>query len=282
MYNIRKLGPILLGTLLLTVGCSASPDKLMSEVIENMNGTSSYTLVANTKMTTDIEGQAAVTIDSTYETKGTISPEALLSITNTTTLEADGTNEEETKVSYIEQTEDGICYYEQQGETWYKITVDGMDMLGDMVKTPSKVTKNFMKYLSEYEKLGEVEIDGKTCYEVLAKVPAEKFLDVIEEVNNIQDLGLSLDAIEMMSAKQEEFGGLMIKFYIDKESKTLVKQSMDLSNMMKIGLQGEFKNQGSEAAVNGVDCKMEIVYEDINNTTAVEIPEEVHSAQELE
>lgn len=282
MYNIRKLGPILLGTLLMTVGCSANPDKLMSEATESMRGAKSYTLVANTKMKTDIEGQAAVTIDSTYETKGTVSPEALLSITNTTTLESDDANEEETKASYVEQTADGICYYEQQGDDWYKITVDGMDMLGDMIKTPSKVTKNFMSYLDKYEKTGEVDIDGKACYEVQAKVPAEKLLNVIEEINNIQDLGLSSDAIEVMSAKQEEFGGLIIKFYIDKESKAMVKQAMDLSNMMKIGLQEEFKSQGSDAAVNGVDCKMEIAYKDVNNTAAIEIPEEVHGAQELE
>lgn len=282
MYNIRKLGPILLGTLLLTVGCSTNPDKLMSEATESMHNASSYTLVANTKMTTDIEGQAAVTIESTYETKGVVSPETGLSITNTTTLEANGTNEKETKASYVEQTEKGICYYEQQGETWYKITVDGMDMLGDMVKTPSNVTKNFMSYLEQYEKTGEVEVDGKDCYEVQAKVPAEKLLNVIEEINNIQDLGLSSDAIEVMSAKQEEFGGLIISFYIDKESKAIVKQSMNLSDMMKIGLQEEFKSQGSGTVVNGVVCKMEIAYKDINNTAAVEIPDEVHSAQELE
>lgn len=282
MNNIRKLGPILLGTLLVTVGCSANPDQLMSKAAENMNEIENYTLVVDTKMTTDVEGQAAVTIDSIYETKGSIEPETLISITNTTKLETEGANEEEENVNYVEQIADGICYYEKQGETWYKLTVDGMDMLGDMVKTPSKILSRFTKYLDKYTVLGEVVVDEKNCYEIEAKVPTEKFMDVIKEINDIQDLGLNSEAMEMMAAKQEEFSGLVIKFYVDKESNTLVKQVMDLSGMMKIGLQEAFKSEGSESAVNGVACNMEISYKDINNTATIEIPEEVHSAKEVE
>lgn len=282
MGNIRKLGPILLGTLLLTVGCSANPDKLMDKASESMSGIDSYTLVVGTKMTTEVEGQAAVTVDSTYETKGSLRPETLISMTNATKLETEGTNEEEENVNYVEQTEEGLCYYEKQGETWYKLTVDGMDMLGDMVKTPSKVLQKFMKYLDKYKVMGEVIVDERVCYEIEAQVPSEKFLDVIKEINDIQDLGLTSEAIEVVAAREAEFGGLVIKFYIDKETNTLLKQTMDLSGMMKIGLEEVFKSQGSDSTVNGVTCTMDIAYKDINKTASIEIPEEVHSAQEVE
>ena len=86
---------------------------------------------------------------------------------------------------------------------------------------------------------------------------------IIEEINSIQDLGLNSEAIDTMADEQNEVGGLLVKFYIDKESKYIVKQSIDLSDMMQIGLQEAFVSQGSSSIVNSVDCKMDIAYQDI-------------------
>lgn len=283
MNKIKRLMPIMVGTMLLTVGCGANPDKVVEHAMTNMDDIKNYTLVMDTSMVTDVEGQGVVTVNSSSETKGTLSPETTLSITDTTTLKAGEVNEKEEVTSYVTEDTEGIAYYEKQGDTWYKIVVDGMDMLGDgMLKAPEAVAEDLMEYIDEFKIVGEENVLDKLCYNIEGIIPKEQYLEALEAIQGLQDLGLNEEAIKAIEANQEELGNMVIQCFIEKETQALIQQRVDLSAMMKIGLQEAFASEGSESLVNNVECELKVSYKDINSTKAPEVPSEIYDAQILE
>lgn len=282
MAKIRKLTLILLGVMLLTVGCRNNSDKIIETAMANMSNIESYTLVTDTKLVTDVEGQGVVTVNSTNETKGVVKPETRISITDTTKLQAGETNETEETVNYVAKEDEGIGYYEKQGDTWYKIVVDDTEMLGSLLKQPKDMAKDFMKCVDEFKLVGETNVLDRVCYSIEGAVSEDKFVDAIEIIEGIQDLGLNEEAMNVIEASKESLGNMVIQCLVDKETGELIEQSIDLSAMMKIGLQEAFKSQGSDSTVNNVACELKVSYKDINSTKAPEVPEEVYNAQILE
>ncbi|WP_054743184.1 hypothetical protein [Cellulosilyticum ruminicola] len=115
MVKIKKFAPVLLGVMLLTVGCSKNPNKVIDTAIANLSDIQNYTLVMDTKMVTDIEGQEVVIVNSVNETKGTLRPETIMSITDKTELQYGKKKENDETVSYIAKDGEAIAYYEKQG-----------------------------------------------------------------------------------------------------------------------------------------------------------------------
>ena len=280
MTRIGRLVPVLLGVMLLTVGCSQNPNKVMEKAVANMSDIENYTLVMDTKMVTDIQGQEVVTVNATSETKGVLKPEPIISITDKTTLQYGETKEDDETVSYVAKDGEAIAYYEQQGDKWYKIVVEDMSLLGDMIKKPNKVAKNFVNAIDSFKMVGETTISNKQCYSIEGTVSEDKFLEALKMLEEVQDLGLDEDtmkAIEVQSTEQ-----IKIQFFVEKETGNLVAQKVDLGPIMKFGMEEILKDEQNETSVNSVECEIKVTYENINTTEAPIVPEEVYAAQILE
>lgn len=280
MTRIGQLVPVLLGVMLLTVGCSQNPNKVMEKAVASMNEIENYTLVMDTKMVTDIQGQEVVTVNATNETKGVLKPEPIISITDKTILQYGETKEDDETVSYVAKDGDNIAYYEQQGDKWYKIVVEDMSLLGDMVKKPNKVAKTFVNAIDSFKMVGETTISDKQCYSIEGTVAEDKFLETLKMLEEIQDLGLEQDTMEAIQAQVTE--PIKIQFFVDKETGNLITQKVELGSIMKLGMDEILKNEQSEATVNSVECEIKVTYENINSTKAPTVPEEVRAAQILE
>ncbi|WP_054743183.1 hypothetical protein [Cellulosilyticum ruminicola] len=161
----------------------------------------------------------------------------------------------------------------------YKIVVEDMDLLGDMLKKPNKVAKTFINAVSGFKMIGETTILDKICYNIEGSVAKDKFLDTLKMLEDIQDLGLDEDTMKAIEGQSTE--PLKIQFFVDKSTGELIMQQVDLGSIMKIGMQEILESEESESTVNSVECEIKVTYKDINSTQAPIVPEEVYAAAQI-
>lgn len=282
MAKKKILVPLVLGTVLLTVGCGKSGDTMIETALNHMNDIESYTLIVDTEMTTQVEGQEKVTAHNVSEIKGTVKPKVALSMITTTKMQSGEATQEDEMGQYIFSEGDKVGYYEQSGDTWNKFLIDDIDMIGDSLKQPKNVAQSLIAYAEKYKMGEEVTIGDRTCYTVEAHLTEENFIESLEALNNLVELGLSDGATEVMEEAQSDIGGIVVKCFIDKETGELVKQTIDLGDMMELGVQEEIYAQGGTSIVSDIECIVEVTYQDINATSGVEGPTELIDATLVE
>ena len=70
--------------------------------------------------------------------------------------------------------------------------------------------------------------------------------------------------------------------WIDKENYQMLKQSMDISDIVRQAMIAELQKAGqSEDSIGDVTMSMEILYENYNGISEIVIPDEAKNAQEI-
>lgn len=180
--------------------------------------------------------------------------------------------------SYTEKTGDGFVVYVSAdgGTTWSKQTTkqDNMgsfDNVSGMIAYLSGV-KGY-KEVKE-EKIGDVET---TCYE--GEIDKDTLKRIMDNTGVINQLDKNASEKEMEKI-YEEVGKMKIKVWIDKDKYLLRQLSMDVMPIVKKAMEGKEDNALGGAEIS--KAVMTYTLSDFNKLKAIELPESVKDAKELD
>lgn len=123
----------------------------------------------------------------------------------------------------------------------------------------------------------EIEEDGKKLYKLQGEVSGESLEKIMKSLQGMNQLELFKNKSALA-----DIGSFSITAYVDKESHTIDRLSMDMTDMMKKMMESIIKAAGSTQTVTVNTCTMDIEYTSINSSEDFEIPEEAKNAAEID
>jgi predicted small lipoprotein YifL len=163
---------------------------------------------------------------------------------------------------------------------WVKQEMEEALFTQAMEQYNSNAYLNELKSSVDSLKMEEIEEDGKNLYKidgVLTGDSMEKALDASGMMNQLGALTGGGDTSIL-----KDLGDLKITAYIDKDTTTLTKISMDLSDLLTKLMENIAKEAGQDAGEISTKCTMDTEYKSYDSSADFELPEEAKNAQEMD
>ena len=180
---------------------------------------------------------------------------------------------------YIEGTETGIAMYQDMAGAWSKVVVDDPSLVESMTQNPQDALESYKETMEKAEILGEEKVGDRDCYKIEMTLSKEALDEVMADFN-----GAGLDEKTLAASKEivANMNDLTTVLWIDKENYQMLKQSMDISDIIRQAVIAELKNAGqSEDSIGDVTMSMEILYDNYNGVSEIVIPDDAKNAQEI-
>lgn len=186
---------------------------------------------------------------------------------------------------------EGENYYTYTGMSgvWYKQSMDKELFEKSLNSYNSELyLESFVKSKDSFTFTETTEND-KELYQITGTLSGEALADMV----NSTDILSQMESFGIDSSLYEDLEDLNITLYLDKESCSFYKMSLDMTKMMQEMMSKAMDSisdtvNGDDAAANAsanVDiskCVMEMEYTGYNNAEDFEIPEEALNAEELD
>lgn len=262
----------------------ADPKELVLEAEKNMQALENYGFKMDMVMHMDTKTQGTMDMTMVSDAKMVMKPKMLMQMDSTIDISAGDQNQSMPMTILVEQTDDAIMMYQNVADQWAKTKIgDAADssMIDELIGNPADNLASYTNNMESATISGEENVDGQDCHKIDLVLTKDALKDVLDSFNGTESLGVDAEAILSDEAALEQIGDLTVTLWVGKDSKTIVKESIDISNIMKLGLQSTLAAQGlAEDELNDIKVTMDITYVNYETAPEITIPEEAKNAPE--
>ncbi len=245
---------------------------------EAMNDLDSYGFTMDTSMLVDMKENGKMNMTMASKADTIVKPNVLIKMDSTITMDVAGETQEMAMTQYIEGTDTGLALYQEMQGAWTKMTLDDPSLVEAMTQNPQEALESYKDTMEKAEILGEEKVGDRDCYKVEMTLSKEALDEIMVDFSGA---GLNQETLEA-SKEIVTASDLTTILWIDKENYQMLKQSMDISNIVRQAMLAELKKAGqSEDSIGDVTMSMEILYENYNGISEIVIPDEAKNAQEV-
>ena len=254
-------------------------EEIITASNEAMNDLDSYGFTMNTNMQMDMKEQGSMDMTMVSKAQTIVKPNVLIKMDSDITINIpDQDPQTMSMTQYIEGTETGIAMYQDMAGAWSKVVVDDPSLVESMTQNPQDALESYKETMEKAEILGEEKVGDRDCYKIEMTLSKEALDEVMADFN-----GAGLDEETLAASKEivANMNDLTTVLWIDKENYQMLKQSMDISDIIRQAVIAELKNAGqSEDSIGDVTMSMEILYDNYNGVSEIVIPDDAKNAQE--
>lgn len=255
-------------------------EEIITASNEAMNDLDSYGFTMNTNMQMDMKEQGSMDMTMVSKAQTIVKPNVLIKMDSDITINIpDQDPQTMSMTQYIEGTETGIAMYQDMAGAWSKVVVDDPSLVESMTQNPQDALESYKETMEKAEILGEEKVGDRDCYKIEMTLSKEALDEVMADFN-----GAGLDEKTLAASKEivANMNDLTTVLWIDKENYQMLKQSMDISDIIRQAVIAELKNAGqSEDSIGDVTMSMEILYDNYNGVSEIVIPDDAKNAQEI-
>jgi len=164
---------------------------------------------------------------------------------------------------------DGAWYKQEMDQELYEQSINGYDS--------SAYIDALVECADNFE-MEEVEENGKKIYKVQGVVTGDAMKKLMESMQGMDQLGSLLQNGSLL----DDMGSLNMTVYIDRESYTIDKISMDMTDMMAKIMENAMSEAGSDETLTINTCIMDMEYISYNSSEDFQLPEEAKNAEEID
>lgn len=235
----------------------------------------------NMDMQMDMKDQGSLDMEMVSKAEAVLKPSVLLKMTSDVTMNIpDSEPQTVSMTQYIEGTDTGIALYQEMAEgVWGKYTVDDPALVEAMSQNPQDALESYKEVMEKAEILGEEKVGDRDCYKVEMTLTQEALDQIMAEFNGA---GLTEETLAASKEALSSAGGLSTVVWIDKENFQMLKQTMDISEIVRQAMIAQLKDAGlGEDSIGDVTMSMEILYDNYGGVSEIAIPDEARNAQEI-
>lgn len=239
----------------------------------------SYGFTMNMTMNMDMKENGSMNMDMVTTAEAILKPQVLIKMDSDITMELAGEKQNVPMTQYIEGTDTGLVLYQEMQGFWGKIVMDDPSLVESMTQNPQESLKAYQESMEKAEILAEEKVGDRDCYKIEMTLSQEALDEVMAGFGSAN---LDADTIAMAKEMMSNAGGLSTIVWVDKENYQMLKQSMDISELIRQAMVAELKNANqSEDSIGDVTMDMEILYQNYNGISEIVIPDEAKNAQEI-
>ena len=212
---------------------------------EAMNDLDSYGFTMDTNILVDMKenGKMNMSMDSKAET--IVKPNVLIKMDSNLTMEVAGETQEMAMTQYIEGTDTGLALYQGIEGTWSKMVMDDPEFVEAMTQNPQEALESYKDSMEKAEILGEEKVGDRNCYKVEMTLSKEALGEIMADFSGA---GLDPETVEA-SKEMITASDLTTILWIDKENYQMLKQSMDISDIVRQAMIAELQKAGQRTAL---------------------------------
>ena len=256
-------------------------EEIITASNEAMNDLDSYGFTMNMDMQMDMKDQGSLDMEMVSKAEAVLKPSVLLKMTSDVTMNIpDSEPQTASMTQYIEGTDTGIALYQEMAEgVWGKYTVDDPALVEAMSQNPQDALESYKEVMEKAEIIGEEKVGDRDCYKVEMTLTQEALDQIMAEFNGA---GLTEETLAASKEALSSAGGLSTVVWIDKENFQMLKQTMDISEIVRQAMIAQLKDAGlGEDSIGDVTMSMEILYDNYGGVSEIVIPDEARNAQEI-
>lgn len=255
-------------------------EEIITASNEAMNDLDSYGFTMNMDMQMDMKEQGSMDMQMVSKAETIIKPSILIKMTSDVTMNIpDQEAQTVSMTQYIEGTDTGIVLYQEVAEgVWGKVTVDDPTLAEAMSQNPQDALESYKAVMEAAEILGEEKVDDRDCYKIEMTLTKEALDQIMAEFD-----GAGFDEKTLAASKEAlSAGDLSTVIWIDKENFQMLKQTMDISDIVRQAMIAQLKEAGvGEENIGDVTMSLEILYDNYGGVSEIVIPDEAKNAQEI-
>lgn len=291
MKRKMRFLPVMLIIMMLVAGCgenkkaaTVSPEEMVQASYAAMAEMKSYSMDLDMKMTMDMGDLGKMDMTMLSQADVIMDP-VTLKMESETTVSADGQTQNMPMTQYIVTTDTGVVLYQNMLGQWYQMAVDDPALVEAMQMDPADSMKVYTENMEKVELLGEENVGDRACSKIEVTLAEGAFDEVLGSFAGGTSGALDDQTLAAAKDMLAEMGGMKMVLWIDKENNQLLKESVDMSEVIGKVMAASLKSAGvsDEELAQLKECTMtmEITYKDYNNVQEIVVPEEAKTAQDL-
>lgn len=255
---------------------SMTAEEIITASTEAMSGMDSYGFTMNMDMSMDMQEQGTMDMKMVSNAETMTKPQVLVKMESTVDMTIGEENQTMDMTQYIEGTDTGLVMYQGLQGQWFKMVMDDPALVQSMTQDPQEALGLYQDSMEKAEILGEETINERDCYKINMVLTAEAMDEIL---GSFGDTGLDEETLAATKAIMEGTDGFATVVWIDKENFQMLKQTMDISDIIRQAVTQALASEGvDESTVGDVTMSMEIFYNNYNGITEIVIPEEAKNA----
>ena len=254
-------------------------EEIITASNEAMNDLESYGFTMDMDMLMDMKENGSMDMQMTSNAEAILKPAVLLKMDSDITMKIADQEQTMKSTQYIEATDTGLALYQEMQGVWSKIVMDDPALVEAMSQNPQDALESYKETMEKAEILGEEKVGDRDCYKIQMTLTKEALDEVMA---NFSGAGLDEQTMDATKEIMANTDGLTTILWIDKENYQMLKQSMDISDIIRQAVIAELKKaEQSEESIGDITMNMEILYQNYNGISEIVIPDEAKNAQEI-